>query len=276
MAVWAIGDVQGCDDALAKLLDAIDFRSGRDVVWITGDLVNRGKRSADVLRRVRQLGASAKVVLGNHDLHLLGVVFSAASLRKQDTFSDVLQAPDRASLLDWLLARPLAVDDAARGVAMVHAGLPPQWTWDASLAHAREAELALQADPEHFLASLYGDEPSLWSDALQGMDRLRLIVNCFTRLRYIDARGALELECKEAPRQNRDAALQPWYERRDARWRERHVIFGHWSALGFHRDAYATCIDTGCAWGQSLTALRIDAADTEAEVIRIDCGGSPA
>jgi bis(5'-nucleosyl)-tetraphosphatase (symmetrical) len=269
MALYAIGDVQGCDDELGELLAHLKFSADRDQLWLVGDLVNRGPQSLQVLRRVRALGEAAHVVLGNHDLHLLAVSLGKAKLRDGDTLDAVLAAPDRNPLLEWLASRPLLHEDSAANLCMVHAGLVPQWDLAQARACAREVERALQRDPTRFFDKLYGDEPDRWQDDLRGEERLRFIVNCLTRLRYLDADGRLMLRAKGSPKKAQGKSLIPWFEAADAHWHGPRVVFGHWSTLGFFRDARVIALDTGCVWGGSLTALRIDTA--YAEPVQIAC-----
>jgi bis(5'-nucleosyl)-tetraphosphatase (symmetrical) len=263
MALYAIGDVQGCDAELGTLLGELKFSEDRDSLWFVGDLVNRGPDSLKVLRRIRALGDAATVILGNHDLHLLAVAFGGARLRSDDTLDAVLAAPDRAGLLDWLSSRPLFHEDAKLRVCMVHAGLVPQWDLPLAKDCAREFEKALRRDPEKLLTHLYGDQPDRWNDAHAGEDRLRFIVNCFTRLRYLDSEGRLALRAKGSPLKAHSKGLIPWFEAPAARWRGSHIVFGHWSTLGFFKNADVTGIDTGCVWGGSLTALRLDLPDAK-------------
>jgi bis(5'-nucleosyl)-tetraphosphatase (symmetrical) len=258
MALYAIGDVQGCDRELGLLLDALNFSAQRDRLWFVGDLVNRGPDSLAVLRRVRGLGDAAIVVLGNHDLHLLAVVLGGARLRTGDTLDALIDARDRATLLDWLISRPLMHVDVARKIALLHAGLAPQWDIDTAQGCAREFEHALQHHPEALFAEMYGDKPDVWDEALLGMERLRFIANCFTRLRYLDVQGRLALRAKGAPKKSAAQGLTPWFEAAQARWRGTRIVFGHWSTLGLHINADVIGIDTGCVWGGSLTAVRLD------------------
>jgi bis(5'-nucleosyl)-tetraphosphatase (symmetrical) len=258
MALYAIGDVQGCDEELGTLLAALKFSADRDSVWFVGDLVNRGPQSLKVLRRIRAMGDAATVILGNHDLHLLAVAFGAAKLRGDDTLSDVLAASDKDALLEWLKDRPVLHEDAALKVCMVHAGLPPQWDLNQARQCAREFEKALRRDPAKLLDRLYGDLPDRWKEDLEGEERLRFIANCFTRLRYLDAQGRLALRAKGSPKKMQSKSLIPWFEAPGARWRGSRIVFGHWSTLGFYRNADVIGIDTGCVWGSSLTALRLD------------------
>jgi bis(5'-nucleosyl)-tetraphosphatase (symmetrical) len=261
MALYAIGDVQGCDRELVRLLEAVNFSADRDHLWFVGDLVNRGPDSLGVLRRIRAMGSAATVVLGNHDLHLLAVVLAGVRTRSGDTLDAVLQARDRAVLVDWLITRPVLHVDAERRLALLHAGLPPQWDLATAQGCARELERALRTHPERLFSQMYGDKPDLWDEALDGLDRLRFIANCFTRLRYLDADGRLALRAKGSPKKAAAAALVPWFAASDARWRGSRIVFGHWSTLGFHQDADVVGLDTGCVWGGQLTALRLDSPD---------------
>jgi bis(5'-nucleosyl)-tetraphosphatase (symmetrical) len=269
MALYAIGDVQGCDAELGALLGALKFSADRDSLWFVGDLVNRGPDSLKVLRRIRALGDAATVILGNHDLHLLAVAHGGARLRDDDTLGAVLAAPDRAVLLDWLSSRPLMHEDPHLNVCMVHAGLAPQW--DIALARecAHELERALKRDPTKLFDRLYGDQPDRWDDALEGEERLRFIANCLTRLRYLDAEGRLALRAKGSPKKAQSKSLIPWFEAREARWRGTRIVFGHWSTLGFFSNADVTGLDTGCVWGACLTALRLDVPD--AKPVQVPC-----
>lgn len=258
MAVYAIGDIQGCHEEFQALLAKVAFVPGRDRLWLTGDLVNRGPLSLETLRTLRNLGESAICVLGNHDLHLLAVAEGISKTRHKDTFSDVLEAPDRDELLTWLRHRPLL--HQGNGHYLVHAGLPPQWTLDEAMMHAQEVSLALQGDGYvEFLFHMYGDQPDQWSDSLQGWNRLRFIVNCLTRLRYCSLDGRTEFRQKGKPG-SQPKTLIPWFRapsRRNAVPGQR-IVFGHWSTLGFHVEDNVICLDTGCLWGGELTALRID------------------
>jgi len=272
MALYAIGDVQGCDAELGALLGALRFSADRDRLWFVGDLVNRGPDSLAVLRRIRALGDAATVTLGNHDLHLLAVAFGSARARGDDTLSETLAAPDRDALLEWLTGRPLFHEDHALNMCMLHAGLAPQWDLALARRCAREFEHALRRDPEKLFDPLYGDQPDRWDDALQGEPRLRFIVNCFTRLRYVDADGRLMLRAKGSPKKPQTKLLVPWFEAHGARWRGPRIVFGHWSTLGFFSNADVTSLDTGCVWGGTLTALRLD--DPDARPVQVPCAAS--
>ncbi len=274
MALYAIGDVQGCDAELGALLDTLRFSPDRDSLWFVGDLVNRGPDSLKVLRRIRALGDAATVTLGNHDLHLLAVAYGGARLRGDDTLDDILAAPDRAMLLEWLQERPLLHEDAGLNACMVHAGLAPQWDLNQARDCAHELEKALRRNPEKLFAGMYGDQPDRWEDSLQGEERLRFIANCLTRLRYVDLEGRLALRAKGSPKKAQTKSLVPWFEARGARWRGPRVIFGHWSTLGFFRNADVTGLDSGCVWGERLTALRLDVPG--ADPVQVRCAAAQA
>jgi bis(5'-nucleosyl)-tetraphosphatase (symmetrical) len=262
VARWAIGDIQGCDDELGELLDRIGFSPDRDRLHFVGDLVNRGPRSLAVLRRVRALGDNAVTVLGNHDLHLLAVALVGEKLRRSDTLDEILTAPDRDALLEWLLQRPLAHHDALHGDLLVHAGLVPQWTVPEALQLAQEVELALHDHAPKLLRRMYGDEPAMWKPQLRGMQRHRFTVNVLTRLRFCTAKGAIDVKhmgtIADAP-----PPLLPWFRVPDRLNHGTRIVFGHWSALGFYRGENVICLDTGCVWGGALTALNLDEPDRD-------------
>jgi len=267
MAVYAIGDLQGCYDEFRQLLERLDFAPGRDRLWLTGDLVNRGPGSLEALRYVKSLGDAASVVLGNHDLHLLALASDPARRpRRSDTLDEVLAAPDRDELLDWLAHRPLVHVDAALGWAMVHAGLAPEWDLALAQRLAAEVTAALLADPVTFFASMYGDEPDCYSPTLAGADRLRFTVNCLTRLRLCSPDGRLLLEHK-GPLSKAPPGALPWFRVPGRRTAHDRVVFGHWSALGYYDADGVLGLDTGCAWGGTLTARRLDAPGGPVEVL---------
>ncbi|MGH8229513.1 MAG: symmetrical bis(5'-nucleosyl)-tetraphosphatase [Steroidobacteraceae bacterium] len=267
---YAIGDIQGCADELHALVKRIRFDPGRDELWLVGDLVNRGPRSLDTLRYVRSLGASAVTVLGNHDLHLLARALTGRPAgRHGDTLDEVLAAPDREALIEWLLHRPLAHFDAASGDLLIHAGLVPQWTVARALELAREAQGALRRDPRNFLEQMYGDRPDRWSEELSGMERARFVVNVLTRLRVCTPDGRIDLGMKGPPKAA-GAGLRPWFEIPERASRDTRIIFGHWSALGYVSAFGVLGLDTGCVWGGALTAVRLDAAEPP---VRLPCAG---
>lgn len=263
MATYVIGDLQGCHADLLALLALVRFDPARDRAWFTGDLVNRGPASLAVLRTVRALGDRALVVLGNHDLHLLACRYVAGvAQRRGDTLDDVLAAPDRDELLDWLRARPLLHFDPGLGVALVHAGLPPQWSLDEALALAAEASRELAGpDPAATLRDMYGNQPDRWDSRHRGRDRFRFVVNALTRLRYVGPDGRLELRAKGAPG-TQPAGLVPWFAAAGRRSHDTRIAFGHWSTLRLTPAERARHnvlpLDTGAVWGGTLTAWRLE------------------
>ena len=261
MAVYAIGDVQGCYDPLQRLLAKLAFDPNHDRLWLVGDLVNRGPQSLTVLRFIRSLGDSATAVLGNHDLTLLAVAEGYSRIRSKDTFQDILHAPDSGELLNWLRQRPLIHYDAKLNFLMVHAGLPPQWNLQQALACADEVEKVLRSpDYREFLAAMFGNEPCLWRNDLSGIERLRCITNYLTRMRFCTDEGALSFSHKGAPG-SQPVTLKPWFETPGRCNTEINIVFGHWAALGFYRRPGIYALDSGCVWGNTLTALRLDAPE---------------
>ena len=261
MSRFAIGDVQGCYEELLALLAQLRFSADRDRLWFVGDLVNRGPRSREVLRFVRDLGANATTVLGNHDLHLLAAATGRRRLRRSDTLDEVLAAPDLERLIEWLSHQPLAYREG--GDLMVHAGIVPQWSAEAALAHAREVEIELRSGRAVLFEHMYGDQPDRWSEDLAGMERLRLIINALTRMRLCTRDGQINLALKGKP-PAADSPWQPWFEVADRLTRGTRVVFGHWSALGLVLREDLAGLDTGCVWGGSLTALDLDTGRTAA------------
>ena len=260
MALYLIGDVQGCNSALARLLDDISFSPSRDTLYLLGDLVNRGPDSLGVLRRLKALDGAARCLLGNHDLHLLAIAHGVRGPGRGDTLGAVLDAPDRSALLDWLRQQSMALSLSVAGhkLLLVHAGVLPDWTADQTLALAAELQDVLRApDYGNFLNAMYGNTPTHWSESLQGAERLRVIVNALTRLRFCDAQGHMEFESKEGPGQA-PAGFMPWFDVPGRRTAHDTVVFGHWSTLGplARRDVVA--MDTGCVWGGCLSALQLD------------------
>ncbi|HSW70937.1 MAG TPA: symmetrical bis(5'-nucleosyl)-tetraphosphatase [Gammaproteobacteria bacterium] len=257
MTTYAIGDVQGCYSALQKLLKHIQFDPSRDQLWFTGDLVNRGSHSLEVLRFVKGLGSSQKTVLGNHDLHLLACAYHQHPGWEEDTFSAILSAPDREELIDWLRHQTLFYYDQTLDFALVHAGLAPSWNLTKALALSQEVESVLQSDQiALFLKHMYGNHPDYWDESLSGWDRLRAITNYFTRVRFCFPNGQLELSDKgpaEAPHR-----LLPWFRLPERANAELKIIFGHWAALGgITHTPKVYSLDTGCVWGFKLTAMRL-------------------
>jgi bis(5'-nucleosyl)-tetraphosphatase (symmetrical) len=265
MAIYAIGDVQGCFDALTRLLREIQYDGERDQLWFVGDLVNRGPQSLETLRFVQSLGERAVVTLGNHDLHLLAVAEGLVSARSDDTLAEILSAPDRDQLLRWLRQRKLM--HSAAGWVMVHAGLLPQWSIARALELAAEVEQALRAENyREFLAHMYGNSPNRWDEELSGYARLRVVVNAMTRLRVCDADGVMALDFS-GDRQSIPSGLFAWFEVPQRASARQPIVCGHWSALGLHLGTDVLAIDSGCLWGLSLTALRLP----ERQVIQVAC-----
>ena len=265
MATYAIGDVQGCFDELQALLERVRFGK-RDTLWLVGDLVNRGPKSLQVLRFVRDLGSRAVTVLGNHDLHLVTQHEGFERPRKDDTIDDVLGARDRRELVDWLRTRPMM--HASGEFAMVHAGLLPQWTIKRSLELAREVEAALAApNYREFLANMYGSKPDRWSDQLEGWDRLRVIVNAMTRMRFARPDGKMDFHAKgtEPPE-----GYEAWFDLRPKE--SASLICGHWSTLGLKMTRRLAALDSGCVWGGKLTALRLE----DRTLYQVPCRGYQA
>lgn len=263
--VLAIGDLQGCGDALARLLSAAGFDPARERAWFCGDLVNRGPESLATLRQVRALGNAAVCVLGNHDLHLLAVAAGARQAHRSDTLHEVLAAPDRNDLIDWLRHRPLAHAEA--GALLVHAGVLPQWSAARTMELAAEVEQALQGTRwQAFLRDMYGNEPASWDDALRGIARLRVVVNALTRMRFVLPDGTMEFATKEgagaAP-----AGHLPWFDVPNRRTSESTVVFGHWSTLGLLLRPNLIGLDTGCVWGGRLTGVWLH----DRSVVQVDC-----
>ena len=252
MATYAIGDVQGCLEPLRRLLDSVAFDPERDRLFAVGDLVNRGPDSLATLRWARGLGTAFDMVLGNHDLHLLAVAAGVRPAQRKDTLGDVLAAPDRDELLHWLRHRPLLLE--AEGHVLVHAGLLPGWSLADARSYAREVEGVLRTDSIALLCELYGDTPD-WHPDLQGPERWRAIVNAFTRLRFCDAAGRLDLRTKTGP-EPPPPGLLPWYAHPGRASREIAIVFGHWAALnGADCGPGLFPLDTGCAWGGRLRLM---------------------
>jgi bis(5'-nucleosyl)-tetraphosphatase (symmetrical) len=263
---YLVGDLQGCADAFERLLAAIGFSPSRDRLYVLGDLVNRGPASLAALRRLRDLGAAATCVLGNHDWHLLAVAAGVRPRHRSDTLDEILDAPDREAWLDWLRHRRMAIFE--HGWLMVHAGVVPQWDLATALALAVALETALrEREPREFLSAMFGNEPMRWSDSLAGDARLRFTLNTLTRTRFVADDGTLEFTAKDGA-DAAPAGFHPWFDVPGRRTAGVPIAFGHWSSLGLvDRD------DTGCVWGGKLTAARIDGAARE--IVQVGCDGAP-
>jgi bis(5'-nucleosyl)-tetraphosphatase (symmetrical) len=260
MAVYAIGDIQGCFDELQSLLRLIHFNPQHDRLWFAGDLVNRGPKSLETLRFIKDLGNRAASVLGNHDLHLIAAAHGYPISGDDHTLDAILNAPDRDELINWLRQQPLLHHDDTLGYTMIHAGLPPQWDLTLARQCAQEVETCLRGDRiTDFIEHMYGNKPRQWSNDLSGWKRLRFTVNCLTRLRFCDDQGRLKLKYKGPPG-SQPPEYRPWFELPDRKSRHMNIVFGHWSTLGKRNDAGIFPLDTACLWGGEMTALRIDTA----------------
>ncbi len=259
MATYAVGDLQGCLTPLRCLLGEVKFNPRKDRLWLAGDIVNRGPESLDTLRYVYNLGGAVTAVLGNHDLHLLAVAHGFRLPGRGDTLSHILTAPDREQLLAWLRQQPLIHHDPQLGFTMVHAGIPPQWSLKKALKRAAELQEVIRGDDFYaFLATMYGNRPSCWDKSLQGFDRWRVITNYFTRMRFCNAAGRLELGNKSSPA-NAPRGYRPWYAHLQRKTRRHKLIFGHWAALEGNIDLPNLYpLDTGCVWKGGLTMLRLE------------------
>ncbi|MGB4346164.1 MAG: symmetrical bis(5'-nucleosyl)-tetraphosphatase, partial [Burkholderiaceae bacterium] len=266
---YAIGDLQGCAERLEALLEKIEAQDPHAQLIFVGDLVNRGPDSLGTLRKIRALGSRARVVLGNHDLHLLAIANGIRQPNRSDTINAILAAPDREILLDWLRKQPLALQE--EGYLLVHAGVLPQWQSAQVLTLAREVEAQLQSDDwVGFLRDMYGNEPRRWDDKLQGIARLRCIVNGLTRLRYCTEDGTMEFNTKESPGTPLSAypaGYLPWYQVPSRQTQDVTVVFGHWSTMGLTLEPSVIGLDTGCVWGGKLTAVRL----SDRALFQVDC-----
>lgn len=260
MSTYVVGDLHGCHAEFVTLLERLSFNPAKDTLWLVGDLINRGPGSLACLREVNALGTAARCVLGNHDFHLLVVARGGGTLKKRDTLSDILTAPDCATLLDWLQSQPLAIQDG--NTLMTHAGVLPTWSAQQTLSLSQEVQTVLTGESSGaFLTQLFGNQPNRFDNALEGVDRLRCIVNVLTRMRFIDDQGRLDFTAKEGL-DSAPTGFYPWfhYPRND----QLQLLFGHWAALeggtpGANVTAIAT--DTGCVWGGSLTAFNLDTGE---------------
>ena len=273
MALYCIGDIQGCDSALGRLLDLIGFSASRDTVYLLGDLVNRGPDSAAVLRRCMAHGDALRPLLGNHDLHLLAAAHGARKPSRRDTLASILEAPDRDALLQWLRLQPLARQHVYGGtpLLMVHAGVLPAWTAAETLDLADEVHRVLQsADLPAFLQQMYGNPPGHWDAALTGPDRLRVIVNALTRLRFCSAQGVMDFDSTESA-SAAPPGLMPWFDVPGRSTADTLIAFGHWSTLGWLNRPHCLGLDTGCVWGGCLSAVRFGSSLDERELLQVRC-----
>ncbi|ADU67956.1 bis(5'-nucleosyl)-tetraphosphatase (symmetrical) ApaH [Pantoea sp. At-9b] len=256
MSTYLIGDVHGCYDELRALLAQVNFDPQQDVLWLTGDLVARGPGSLDVLRYVKSLGECVRLVLGNHDLHLLAVFAGISRNKPKDRLTPLLEAPDADELINWLRRQPLLQVDEEKKLVMAHAGITPQWDLDTAKICAREVEAVLSSDSYPlFLDAMYGDMPNNWTPELSGLARLRFSTNALTRMRFCFPNGQLDMICKDAP-ESAPPPLKPWFTIPNPVARDYTVIFGHWASLeGKGTPEGIIGLDTGCCWGGTLTML---------------------
>ena len=264
---YLIGDLQGCCDALDRLLAEIGFSPSRDSLHVLGDLVNRGPASLATLQRLRGLGGAATCLLGNHDLHLLAVATGGQRPHRHDTLDDILASPDCPALLDWLRHGKLA--DMAHGWLLVHAGVMPQWTAAQTLALAAEVQAVLTGPGlPGFMQVMYGNQPAQWNDSLTGHDRWRMVLNALTRIRYCTPDGTLEFDTKDGSGVAPPGHLA-WFDVPGRRTQDQPIAFGHWSTLGLRNRPDLLSLDTGCVWGGALTAVRVDGG--RREVTQVNC-----
>lgn len=257
MSTYAVGDIQGCLEPLQALLIKINFSPAKDSLWVAGDLINRGPESLQTLRLLYHLRDSSKIVLGNHDLHLLASAAGYRSPTPSDTINEIITAPDRDVLLEWLRQQPLVHHDKSLGYTMVHAGIPPQWSIKDALTYSAEIEAVLRSNKiVSFFKHMYGNNPDRWDEKLKGHERWRLITNYFTRMRFCDKNGRLELNAKTvtAPK-----GFSPWFTHSSRKTVNDNILFGHWAALkGITHTPKVFALDTGCVWGGELTMMRLE------------------
>ncbi len=268
MADYAIGDIQGCYSALMELLDKLQFDPANDRLWLAGDLVSRGKDSLAVLRLLKSLNNSVSCVLGNHDISLIAMHYGV--LKKHRSLKKILKASDRDELIAWLSAQPLIQVDKTRKICMVHAGLPPKWKVKAAQKYSAEIQQSLQG--EHvgeWLSHVYGDTPIKWKKSLTGYDRHRYILNAFTRMRFLKKNGALTFTHKQSPKFLRK--YTPWFEHEKRKNSDYCILFGHWASLGFYQGNNVIGLDSGCVWGNSLSAVNLDDINDNTQAISVSC-----
>ena len=260
MSTYVVGDLQGCLQPLKCLLREVDFNPDKDVLWSVGDIVNRGPKCLKTLRFLYKMRKSLVLVLGNHDLHLLALAAGVRAPNRSDTLDEILQAPDREELLNWLLHQPLIHHE--HGHTMVHAGIPPQWTVKKAIKRAREVEQVLRSpDCVEFLRNMYGNEPAVWSPDLQGMERLRVITNYLTRMRYCTKDGVLDLESKGPSPNLGKQKVSAWFSHPNRKTAQDRILFGHWASIEGHTDSpNAIGLDTGCVWDGALSLYELETA----------------
>ncbi|HHL18641.1 MAG TPA: symmetrical bis(5'-nucleosyl)-tetraphosphatase [Thiothrix sp.] len=271
MAIYAIGDIQGCYSSLMRLLDKLQFTPEKDTLWIAGDLVNRGENSLATLRLLKSLTGSIIAVLGNHDISLVAIHHGL--LKSNTTLDPILQAHDREALIEWLCQLPLLHIDKTKKICMAHAGIPPQWTIAQAHHYSLEVQQQLQGkNKKAWLANVYGNKPNKWSKAQKNeKDRHRYILNAFTRMRFLSTTGALNFKQKTAPHKHKHKNLIPWYNFPKRNNKDYCILFGHWASLGYYQGNDVIALDTGCVWGGRLTAIQLDSPAAKKPLISISC-----
>ncbi len=263
MATYAIGDVQGCYQPFLKLLNKIKFNPSCDRLILVGDLVNRGPRSLDVVRYAMRYESSVDIVLGNHELHLLAILEGTKTARESDRFDDLIEAPDRQHICDWLCTRPLAIHDPTLNILATHAGVHPDWTLGDCLRHARLIEKMLRSSQRfELLSNMFGNQPRSWRESHTDWNRTRFIINALTRMRYITTSGKMDFAEVRSPTRQQ-SGLIPWFEYPTRRPIDATIVFGHWSSLGVHQQPGILALDSGCCWGRRLSAARLDCSPFE-------------
>lgn len=274
VSTYLVGDIQGCHDALIRLMDQIAFSPSRDTMYLLGDLVNRGPDSAAVLRYCMQAGDAIRPLLGNHDLHLLASAYGIRKSGRRDTLQNILNAPDRNALLHWVSQQPLAralVSPQGKRLLMVHAGVLPQWSFEDTLLLAQEVQAQISgSDLPEFLAHMYGNLPNQWHPNLKGHDRWRVIVNALTRIRFCTSDGRMDFESSESA-ESAPVGLMPWFECENRQTAKDLIAFGHWSTLGLKNTTHLLALDTGCVWGGCLSAMEISSEFTERNLHQVHC-----
>jgi len=259
MATYAVGDIQGCLAPLQCLLKQVNFNPKKDTLWVCGDIVNRGPDSLGALRFLYEMRDSVVAVLGNHDMHLLAISRGHKKMGRNDTMQAILDAPDQQELTHWLRHLPFVYHDASLGFTLVHAGIPPMWTIKQALEKSAEIEGVLQSDKiDDYLQSMYGNTPNCWDKSLSGSARWRVITNYFTRMRFCNEYGELELDCKSGIEQAPEG-YEPWFSLKNRKSKNDDIVFGHWASIEGKSDtAHVFALDTGCVWGRELSALKLD------------------
>lgn len=268
MANYAVGDIQGCYDSLQHLLEKLKFDPLKDTLWVAGDLVNRGNKSLETLRYLKNLGSSARCVLGNHDISLIAAHYGV--VKNHPSTDALMKAPDRFELINWLRTLPLIQVDKHKKICMVHAGIPPFWTVKKAKKLSKEIQAKLQhEDVGPWLRQVYGNKPNKWSNELEGNDRDRYILNAFTRMRFLRKNGALNLVDKAAPKNHKKSIA--WFESKKRKNKDYTILFGHWASLGYYHGNNVVGLDSGCVWGNKLTAVNIDVSYDTYQPISVKC-----